>query len=65
MVEKLGEDRVAFGSDFDGAVMPADLADCSQLPNLIDGMRAAGYDDALLHKIAYQNWIRVLGKTWR
>ena len=65
LIEKLGEDRVGFGSDFDGAVMPAGLADCAHLPNLINAMRAAGYDEALLHKLAYQNWIRALRNSWK
>ena len=65
LIDKLGEERVAFGSDFDGAVMPAELADCSQLPNLIQALRAAGYDEALLRKLAYENWIRVLRLSWK
>ena len=65
LIEKLGEDRVGFGSDFDGAIMPRDLADCAHLPNLINAMRAAGYDETLLHKLAYENWIRVLRKSWK
>ena len=64
LVERLGIDRVALGSDFDGALMPADLSDCSKLPNLIAVLRARGYDDAALRKIGYENWLRVLEATW-
>jgi membrane dipeptidase len=64
LVEKLGIDRVALGSDFDGALMPDDLSDASELPNLITLLRKRGYDDASLRKIGYQNWIRVLELTW-
>ncbi|HYJ12589.1 MAG TPA: dipeptidase [Thermomicrobiales bacterium] len=64
MVDRLGIDRVALGSDFDGALMPNDLSDCSKLPNLIAVLRQRGYDDAALRKIGYQNWIRVLEATW-
>ncbi len=65
MVERIGIDRVAFGSDFDGALMAGDLKDCAGLPLLIDELRARGYDDASLLKIGYQNWIRVFEKTWK
>jgi microsomal dipeptidase-like Zn-dependent dipeptidase len=27
-------------------------------------MRARGYGDATLRKIAYENWLRILEKTW-
>lgn len=64
LVKRIGIDRVALGSDFDGAQMPADLSDCSKLPNLIKVLRKRGYDDAELRKIGYQNWVRVLEITW-
>jgi membrane dipeptidase len=64
LVDRIGIDRVALGSDFDGAQMPDDLSDCSKLPNLVEALRARGYDDAALKKIGYQNWIRVLETTW-
>lgn len=64
LVKRIGIDRVALGSDFDGAQMPADLSDCSKLPNLVNVLRKRGYDDAALRKIGYQNWIRVLEVTW-
>ena len=64
LVARLGIDRVAMGSDFDGALMPDDLSDASKLPNLIAVLRKRGYDDASLRKIGYQNWIRVLELTW-
>jgi membrane dipeptidase len=32
---------------------------------LFDALRAGGYDDASLRKIAHENWVRVLRKTWR
>lgn len=61
----LGEDGVAFGSDFDGALMPQDIPDASALPTLIDAMRDHGYGDALIAKIACDNWIGVLKRTWK
>jgi membrane dipeptidase len=64
LVDKLGIDGVALGSDFDGAMMPDDLSDVSKLPNLVAVLRDRGYDDDALRKIGYENWVRVLGATW-
>ncbi|MBM3604832.1 MAG: membrane dipeptidase [Alphaproteobacteria bacterium] len=61
----LGEDGVALGSDFDGALMPQDLPDASALPRLIDAMQAHGYGVALIRKIACDNWISVLERSWK
>jgi membrane dipeptidase len=64
LVERIGIDRVGFGSDFDGATIPADIGDASGLPRLVAALRAAGYDDASLQKLTHENWIRVLRTTW-
>lgn len=64
LLEKLGENGVALGSDFDGAQMPNDLAAASDLPRLIDAMRAHGYGEALIEKISWQNWMDILRRTW-
>lgn len=64
LVDRLGIDRVGFGSDFDGATIPADIGDAAGLPRLVDALRAAGYDDAALRKLTHENWIRVLRATW-
>jgi membrane dipeptidase len=64
LVEKLGIDRVGLGSDFDGAGIPDAIKDVSGLPNLIKALRKHGYGNKELKKIGYQNWVRVLGKTW-
>jgi membrane dipeptidase len=64
LVEHLGIDRVGFGSDFDGATMPLEIGDVSGLPKLVAALRAHGYDDAALRKLAHENWVRVLRKTW-
>ena len=64
LIERLGEDRVGLGSDFDGATMPNDLADAASLPHLFAILRQRGYDEPLLRKIGYENWVRVLERTW-
>jgi len=65
LVERVGIDRVGFGSDFDGAKVPKELGDVSGLPGLLAALRTAGYDEEALEKLAHENWIRVLRKTWR
>ncbi|MDW5265879.1 MAG: dipeptidase [Edaphobacter sp.] len=65
LVDRLGIDRVAIGSDFDGATIPAPIGDASGLPHLIDALRQHGFDDASLEKIASENWMRVLRLTLR
>ncbi|MEL7465736.1 MAG: dipeptidase [Pseudomonadota bacterium] len=63
LLEKLGEDGVALGSDFDGAVTPAAIGGAEGLPVLVDAMAAAGYGDALIAKICHRNWIDLLRRT--
>lgn len=65
VAERIGVDHVGFGSDFDGAAMPQELGDVAGMPKLIAELRAHGYDDAALRKITSENWIRVLGRTWK
>ena len=64
LLDRLGEDHVGFGSDFDGATIPVEIGDAAGLPRLIDVLRAHGYGEPLLHKIAHQNWLAVLERTW-
>ncbi|MEE9453556.1 MAG: dipeptidase [Paracoccaceae bacterium] len=64
LVEHIGENRIGFGSDFDGATVPADIGDAAGLVKLRTAMRAHGVDDALMAKLCHENWLRVLGKTW-
>lgn len=65
LVEHLGIDCVGLGTDFDGATIPQEIGDVTGLPKLITALHEAGYDDNVLRKLSYENWIRVLGKTWK
>ena len=64
LVERVGIDRVGFGSDFDGAKVPGAIGDASGLPNLLAALREHGYGEADLRKLAHGNWLRVLRLTW-
>ena len=65
LVQRLGIDRVGFGSDFDGATMPNELGDAAGLPALLALLEQHGYDTPALRKLCYENWLRVLRRTWR
>ncbi len=65
MIGLMGEDRVGLGSDFDGATTPAAIGGIEGLPVLVDAMRAHGFGETLIEKLAWRNWLRVLGKTWK
>ncbi|HEX2085796.1 MAG TPA: dipeptidase [Solirubrobacteraceae bacterium] len=64
VAERIGVDHVALGSDFDGAVVPAELGDAAGLPRLLGALREGGFTDAEVERIAWGNWRRVLGASW-
>lgn len=63
LIEKLGEDHVGFGSDFDGATVPARIGSAAGLPVLIEALRQSGYSEQLLKKLGTTNWLNVLERT--
>jgi membrane dipeptidase len=65
IAQRIGIDHVAFGSDFDGATIPKEMGDVTGLPRLLTALRENGFDDAALRKLTHENWIRVLGDTWK
>ena len=64
VADRIGVDHVALGSDFDGATVPAELGDVTGLPRLLDALRDLGFSEAELHRIAWDNWRRVLEAAW-
>ncbi|MEH6772536.1 MAG: dipeptidase [Cereibacter changlensis] len=64
LIDRLGEDHVGLGSDFDGATIPKGIGDVTGLPALQAAMRAHGYDEALMKKLCHENWFAVLERTW-
>jgi membrane dipeptidase len=65
LCERMGAEHVAFGSDFDGTTVPNELGDATGLPRLVEALRQAGFGEADLRKLAHENWLRVLERTWR
>ena len=64
MLEHAGEDAVGIGSDFDGAMIPAELGNAAGLQKLVAAMSARGFSEAVIEKVCFRNWLRVLGRTW-
>jgi membrane dipeptidase len=65
LCDRMGPEHVAFGSDFDGTTVPVELGDAAGLPRLLVALRAAGFSEPDLRKMAHENWLRVLERTWR
>ena len=64
LLEHVGEDGVGFGSDFDGAQMPAELGNAAGLQKLVQALRQRGYDRKLVEKLCFRNWLDVLRRAW-
>ncbi len=62
LIDKVGENGVGFGSDFDGATVPDVLGDVAGLPGLCAAMMDHGYGAPLVEKIAAGNWLAFLDR---
>ena len=62
LIDKLGEDHVGLGSDFDGCTVANPLKDVAGVPRLFDAFAAHGYDEALIAKLAHRNWLSCLDR---
>lgn len=65
IVDRIGMEHVALGSDFDGTRVPLALKDVTGVPRLLELLKKEGLNDSDLDKITYQNWLRVLKHTWK
>lgn len=65
MLGFLGENGVALGSDFDGAMVPEAIGDASGLGVLRSAMQEAEFGTELIEKICHRNWLDVLARTWK
>lgn len=59
-VKLVGAQHVGLGSDFDGAVMPAGMEDCTKLPKITAALLARGYSENDVRSILGENVLRVL-----
>jgi membrane dipeptidase len=61
VVNLVGADYAALGSDFDGSIVPPrDLTSVLELPRLVELMLARGFDPEDVRKVLGQNFLRVL-----
>ncbi|GAB5519869.1 MAG: dipeptidase [Rhodothermales bacterium] len=65
IADRIGIEHVALGSDFDGTLIPKPLGDAAGLPQLVQALRDAGFDDDALRQVTHANWLRVLDATWK
>jgi membrane dipeptidase len=65
IASRIGIGHVAFGSDLDGATMPAAFGDVTGFGALLNCLRRRGHDEQAIDKLAHGNWLRVLGATFR
>lgn len=63
LIERLGEDHVGLGSDFDGCTVPQPIGDVTGVPRLFEALTAHGYDAPLLDKLAHGNWLDCLERS--
>lgn len=64
LVDRMGIDCVALGSDFDGATIPNVIGDAAGNQRLVTALKDRGYGPADLDKICRENWLRVLASAW-
>ena len=63
LVERLGEEGWP-SVRFRRRRRPREIGSVAGLPRLIDRLRQSGYSDTLLRRIAHENWLSVLDRTW-
>jgi membrane dipeptidase len=64
LVDRLGVDGVALGSDLHVKSGPGNPHGGSRLPELLHALDAAGYDFTTIARIAYDNWMRIISASW-
>ncbi|MCB4768735.1 dipeptidase [Ancylobacter sp. Lp-2] len=64
LVERVGIDGVALGSDYDGATIPAAIGDAAGQQALVEALAADGFTSDELAKLCRENWLRVLARAW-
>ncbi len=64
LIERLGENHVGLGSDFDGCLLPRPMGNVTGMPKFFDALQAHGYGKPLLKKLARDNWLACLERSW-
>lgn len=62
-IDVAGEDHLALGSDWDGAICtPRDMPTCRELPRLVQIMLDRGWRERTVRKVLGENFLAVLGE---
>jgi membrane dipeptidase len=64
VAERVGVERVGFGSDFDGTPVPKELGGAAGLPKLLAELRSAGFTEHEIDGFASRNWLAALRRVW-
>jgi len=62
LISRLGENRVGFGSDYDGATTPKDIGGVEGLLPLQAALEQHGFNAALMRKLTHENWLAALDR---
>jgi membrane dipeptidase len=66
LIDLVGPEHVALGSDFDGInSVPAGLEDVAKLPALTRGLLERGHSEAVIRGLLGENLLRVFRAVWR
>lgn len=68
IIDLVGDERVCFGTDFDGLVGPEDtfinsFTGSNQYPNVTNSMRKRGFSEKTIERICYLNTERIIKET--
>lgn len=64
VVDLVGVEHVALGTDFDGATIPDGVGDAAGFGAVLEALRERGFEGEDLAAIAGGNWRRVFAATW-
>lgn len=64
VVNLVGDEHVSFGTDFDGAPVPACVGDATGLAVVLRELKRRGYSDSSLERICNGNFLRVAEAVW-
>jgi membrane dipeptidase len=65
VVNLVGIEHVALGTDYDGTQVPNAVSDAGKVQALVGRLRERGFDDEQVAAICHGNWLRVLRAVWR
>lgn len=62
--KRLGFEHVALGSDFDGCLIPDQIAGVQEIQKVPQALAQIGLSQGEIEQICHRNWRRVLQTTW-